>query len=199
MRVPPGSGWSHLPPKNAGPETGFFRREPPRRSGAGFHTPQAPLADGAHIFEVRAIDGAGNTDDSPAGRSFAVDAGPSQLLCQGQQATIIAMPGVTTTGTAGSDVIVGTPGADDIRAKGGADLICALDGNDEVSGAGGDDTVHGGAGADLVTGGGTDSLFGDDGQDNLDGGSGHDALDGGADVDICQGGTGRNTLINCEA
>ena len=169
-------------------------------SSAASHTPQAPLADGPHTFAVRAVDGAGNVDDSPASRSFTVDAGPGPLLCQGEEATIVAVPGTTTTGTAGNDVIVGTAGADNIRAKSGADLICALGGDDEVSAAGGDDTVHGGAGADLVAGGGgTDSLFGGDGRDNLDGESGHDALDGGADWDICQGGAGRNTLINCEA
>jgi hypothetical protein len=32
-----------------------------------------PLGDAAHTFEVRAKDGAGNTDPSPASRSFAVD------------------------------------------------------------------------------------------------------------------------------
>jgi hypothetical protein len=33
----------------------------------------APLSDGAHSFEVRATDGAGNVDASPASRSFDVD------------------------------------------------------------------------------------------------------------------------------
>jgi hypothetical protein len=37
----------------------------------------AALGDGAHTFEVRAKDGAGNTDPSPAARSFTIDtAGP---------------------------------------------------------------------------------------------------------------------------
>jgi hypothetical protein len=33
----------------------------------------APLSDGAHVFEVRATDGAGNVDASPASRSFDVE------------------------------------------------------------------------------------------------------------------------------
>jgi hypothetical protein len=34
------------------------------------------LADGAHEFQVRATDAAGNTDDTPAGRRFTVDTSP---------------------------------------------------------------------------------------------------------------------------
>jgi hypothetical protein len=36
------------------------------------------LADGNHLFEVRATDAAGNTDQTPAQRSFAIDAGAPQ-------------------------------------------------------------------------------------------------------------------------
>ncbi len=169
-------------------------------SNPSSHAPPSPLADGPHAFEVRAVDGAGNADGSPARRSFTVDTGaPQTTLCQGEQATIVAVPGAVTTGTSGSDVIVGTPGADDIRAKGGADLICTLGGDDYVSAAGGDDRTYGEAGADFVTGGGgTDQLFGGAGPDHLDGGPGHDALDGGADWDECIGGAGTNTFTACE-
>jgi hypothetical protein len=38
----------------------------------------ASLSDGAHSFEVRATDGAGNVDSSPASRSFTVDTSPPQ-------------------------------------------------------------------------------------------------------------------------
>ena len=49
--------------------------------GAGFapcDSPQAyaGLADGAHQFRVRALDGAGNADASPAARSWSIDATP---------------------------------------------------------------------------------------------------------------------------
>jgi hypothetical protein len=40
---------------------------------AATHTPATPLAEGAHTFEVRAVDAAGNVDPSPAARSFSVD------------------------------------------------------------------------------------------------------------------------------
>jgi Subtilase family/Bacterial Ig-like domain len=42
-------------------------------SGAGTHTPSLPLADGPHTFYVRATDKAGNTDPTPASRSFTID------------------------------------------------------------------------------------------------------------------------------
>ncbi len=42
-------------------------------SGPGASHTTAALSDGAHTFQVRAIDAAGNTDQTPAGRTFTVD------------------------------------------------------------------------------------------------------------------------------
>ena len=42
----------------------------------GAHTPTTALSEGAHTFSVRAVDQAGNTDASPATRSFTVDTQP---------------------------------------------------------------------------------------------------------------------------
>jgi hypothetical protein len=43
----------------------------------GTHTPSAKLADGAHVFSVRATKG-GGTDPTPAKRNFTVDSHPPQ-------------------------------------------------------------------------------------------------------------------------
>jgi len=46
-------------------------------SGPGAsHTPATALSEGAHTFEVRAIDAASNTDQTPATRGFTVDTQP---------------------------------------------------------------------------------------------------------------------------
>lgn len=73
--------------------------------------------------------------------------------CFGRQPTIIAVPGRTTRGTRGADVILGTPGPDVIRGLGGGDRVCGLGGNDRVFGDGGDDQLDGGPGRDVLAGG----------------------------------------------
>ena len=59
-----------------------------RLDGGSFGTCSSPfttphLEDGAHTFEVRATDPAGNTDSSPASRTFSVDAPPDTLITSG--------------------------------------------------------------------------------------------------------------------
>jgi Ca2+-binding RTX toxin-like protein len=62
-------------------------------SGLGrTHAPAEPLADGTHVFEVRATDPAGNVDATAAARSFTVDT-------KAPQTTITATPGSTTGST----------------------------------------------------------------------------------------------------
>ena len=101
--------------------------------------------------------------------------------------TIVALPGVTTRGTDGADVILGTEGDDFIDAGAGDDVVCGLAGSDHLYGQDG-----------------VDLLIGDDGDDRLVGGTGADSLRGGrgddrfvADVfgagptgDECNGGRG---------
>ncbi len=94
------------------------------------------------------------------------DAPTNTPTCKGKTATIVALPGITTVGTSGDDVIVGTPGNDVIHGRGGNDLIC---------GYGGRDTISGGSGADrLYGGGGRDHMVGNRGRDRIDGGKGRD-------------------------
>ncbi len=46
-----------------------------------------PLSDGAHSFEVRAIDAAGNVDPTPARRSFTVDTAAPDTTITSQTST----------------------------------------------------------------------------------------------------------------
>ena len=126
--------------------------------------------------------------------------------CQGQAATIVAVPGQPTTGTDGDDVIVGTQGADVIDAGLGDDLVCSLYGADRVdAGAGADlvnagpndDTVNGDAGADELYGHwSADTLSGGEGDDLLFGNPGDDSLDGNGGTNTLNGGYGTDTCVN---
>ena len=130
-------------------------------SAAGRHTPAAPLASGRHVFEVMAVDPAGNADPTPARVAFRVGA------CAGRAATIV--------GTGGRNLLRGTPRAD---------IFLGLGGNDVIRGLGGNDTACGGAGKDrLIGGAGKDTLLGQAGADKLVGGPGRDKLRGGAGRD----------------
>lgn len=109
-------------------------------------------------------------------------------------ATIVALPGAITVGTAGDDVIYGTAGDDRIAGVGGNDIILGFGGNDQLSGGEGNDTLCGGDGNDsLVAGGGNDSLSGEAGNDDLSGGLGDDRLFGDGGVDRLVGGEGTDT------
>jgi Tol biopolymer transport system component len=95
------------------------------------------------------------------------------------------IPGCSTVGTIGDDILVGTPRAD---------RICGLDGNDRINGAGGKDVISGGGGDDVIRGeAGDDRLYGGSGSDRIFGGTGRDkvaARDG--EADWLDGGAGRD-------
>jgi len=185
-------------------------------SGGGVIGTQAPLAVDPSVGDALSLPAA-----IPA---FSLNESANLVpTCQGQAATIVAVPGQPTTGTDGDDVIVGTHKADEIRAGAGDDLVCALGGADQVglgqgadfilagggadlvrakggSDAGhlnnGDDELHGGKGNDSFRGDqGDDSLFGRAGADNLNGKAGENTLDGGNGSDRCVNGP---VLIDCE-
>jgi len=84
------------------------------------------LADGAHSFEVRAVNEAGEPDPTPAAQSFATDT-------EAPETKITAAPsGTIPTGTA----------AFDFEAPGAAGFQCRLDGS-EWSGCESPNTYHG--------------------------------------------------------
>jgi CSLREA domain-containing protein len=64
----------------------------------------ATLGDGAHTFSVRAIDSAGNRDESPATRTWTVDTAPPQTTIDSgpNGATNVTTPTFTFTSEAGS-------------------------------------------------------------------------------------------------
>jgi uncharacterized repeat protein (TIGR01451 family) len=116
--------------------------------------------------------------------------------CGRAEATIVAVPGRVTFGTAGRDVIVGSGAADRIRARGGNDLICARGGRDNVKGGAGDDRIVGQRGADLLFGQrGEDRLLGHRGNDRGLGGPGADLLLGARGADRLLGNSGTDRLL----
>ncbi|MGZ4308066.1 MAG: Ig-like domain-containing protein [Gaiellaceae bacterium] len=57
----------------------------------------APLADGPHTFEVKSTDAAGNTDATPASRSFTVDTAPPETTIDSGPSGVIVDPTPTFT------------------------------------------------------------------------------------------------------
>jgi N-acetylglucosamine-6-sulfatase len=99
----------------------------------------AHLAEGSHTFRVRATDGAGNAEPTPASRTWVV------VKC-------------TIVGTSSAETLTGTSADDVICAGAGNDTLNGLEGNDVLKGEGGADQLYGEIGDDHLDGGlGTDT------------------------------------------
>ena len=77
----------------------------------------------------------------------------STTYCFGTPTTMSVVPGGTTYGTAGDDVILGTAGNETIFGMGGRDRLCGEGGDDRLYGGAGRDRLAGDAGNDLIIGG----------------------------------------------
>lgn len=102
------------------PEAGMsFQCRVDQAAYAGCTSPKAytSLTEGAHRFEVRAVDAAGNTDASPAGHDFTVDTSAPQT-------TIVSSP----------PALIGTSTASyTFSSEPGATFRCKLDGGSYAS------------------------------------------------------------------
>jgi hypothetical protein len=154
---------------------------------------QAPeLSGGAHTFDVRAVDAAGNADPTPARRSFAVG-----TTFRASALSACKLQGKSITGTPDNDDLRGTAKTDIIAGLESGDVLRGLGGRDCLFGGGGTDRLLGGSGADLLFGGSdNDTLSGDAGNDRLSGDAGIDRMDGGAGNDTLLGGTGPDWLTD---
>lgn len=162
------------------------------------------LTDGSHTFSVRATDHAGNTDPTPASRSFTVKT--ASISVSGSTVVVTAAPGPT------DNLAITRPSASVVRVT------------DLASGSYGGSAVHVGAGctrsgdftancntstgftliqvtsgdkADKVVNSTTirSSLNGGAGDDTLQGGSNNDTLTGGTGIDSLKGMNGNDQLL----
>ncbi|MEA2220589.1 MAG: large repetitive protein [Solirubrobacteraceae bacterium] len=154
---------------------------------------------GPHRFTVAATDAAGNTDPTPATRTFAISlqaAPPTLPRCPLRGRVIIGTNGADTrVGTTRIDIIYGLAGNDLLRGGLGGDCLAGQSGNDRLFGGAGNDYLFGGAGHDALNGdAGNDELRGASGNDRLDGGRGLDVLVGDAGNDRLSDSSGRDTF-----
>jgi len=113
----------------------------------------------------------------------------STTFCFGLPTTMSVVPGGTTHGTPGDDVILGTAGNETIYGNGGKDRLCGGGGNDRLYGGPGRDRLAGDEGNDLLnSGAGMNHV--------LNGGSGDDIIRAQGKGDTAGGGPGADTLIS---
>jgi hypothetical protein len=140
-----------------------------------FTTPA--MADGPHVFEVRAVDVNNNADPSPARAAFIVDTTPDQGGVAGE----VGGPGACEhrlAGTKASEDLEGSAQGDRILAKGGDDVVRGHAGFDCLKGHSGDDQLFPGLAGDLVAGGPGDDLVNsrDGKRDKINCGPGDDVV-----------------------
>lgn len=146
--------------------------------------------NGPHSFTVVATDAAGNTDPTPATRTFTV-----RLMAVPPVIPRCQVDGNVITATDADDTRVGTAGTDIIFGLRGDDLLRGLSGADCLAGGSGDDSLFAGSADDYLFGNGdNDRLVGESGDDELYGNAGNDRITGGAGRDLLDGGTGSDRL-----
>jgi Ca2+-binding RTX toxin-like protein len=120
------------------------------------------LSEGAHVFEVRAVDPNTNRDPSPARGVFTVDTTPPPVGGSGGVAGQVsdALRGACDNrirgnkqandlnGTRGGDRILAFGADDSLRGRGGFDCLKGHKGNDELTGGVAGDILQGGPGDD---------------------------------------------------
>ncbi|MBA3330446.1 MAG: hypothetical protein H0T39_06155, partial [Actinobacteria bacterium] len=191
----------------------FFASEPGSRftcslDAAAFTGCSSPLelgglTPGTHNFAVRATDAAGNTDPTPAGRSWTVTAPapPAPTSAPTPTPTPTPTPAPPPPGDGSGTGAAAVPQAPATtppstpphrttrRGTAAADVLRGGAGVDVLLGLGGNDTLHGGAG--------NDRLLGGDGADSITGGTGQDTIEGGRGADMIQAADRQLDLVRC--
>ncbi|ASM77496.1 hypothetical protein VITFI_CDS1718 [Vitreoscilla filiformis] len=163
-------------------------------SGSGWASLRGVTLDGATGTDVLIVDYPDSiftlTESTSGVVTLSTASGGSVSLAnfeqiQFQNAVVDLTPAVSTSPTAGNDVLTGSAGHDQLSALAGQDTLIGAAGNDTLDGGTGSDTLDGGAGRDRLLGqAGNDTLTGGTGADTLAGGTGHDTLSSGAGQDV---------------